>query len=179
MIRHRRLVLPAIAVLCGLAAACSSSNVAFAPNGFLPLGNWGGDSAGMIVSDTGTHFHIACTYGDVSGRLPLSADGRFDVAGSYLLRAFPIAVGPTMPARFVGRVTGTAANPMATITVTVTDTIADTTVVRGPVTVTWGRNPKDMPCPICRRPVVTRASQSRRDATVTPPNSRTGSGRDA
>jgi hypothetical protein len=157
MIRHRGPLTPAVAMLCVLAvAACSSSNVAFAPNGSLPLGNWGGDSAAMIVSDTAMHLHIACTYGDVSGRVPLTGDGGFDVQGSYLLRAFPIAVGPTMPARFVGRVTGTAANPTATITVTVTDTVAHTTVTRGPVVVTWGRAAKDMPCPVCRRPVVTK-----------------------
>jgi len=157
IIRRRRPLLPALAVLCvPLIAVCASTNVAFAPGGFLPLGNWGGDSAAMIVSDTGTHLHIACTYGDVSGRLPLTADGRFDVQGSYLLRAFPIAVGPTMPARFVGRVAGTAANPVATVTVTVTDTVAHTTVVRGPVVVTWGAAAKEMPCPVCRRPVISK-----------------------
>jgi hypothetical protein len=54
----------------------------------------------MIVGDTAMHLHIGCTFGDVSGRVPLGANGQFDVAGSYLLRAYPIAVGPTMPARF-------------------------------------------------------------------------------
>ena len=81
------------------------------------------------------------------------ANGQFDVAGSYLLRAYPIAIGPTMPARFRGRVDGTSAK----ITVTVTDTVQHTTVVRGPVTVQLGRDPKLMPCPICRRQIVTRA----------------------
>ena len=79
-------------------------------------------------------------------------DGRFDVAGSYLLRAYPVTVGPTVPARFVGRVTGAT----ATVTVTVNDTIERRVVVRGPVTVRLGETPSLGPCPICRRPVITR-----------------------
>jgi hypothetical protein len=134
------------------ALACSSSSTLESSAGPLPLGNWGGDSAAMIVSDTATHLHISCTYGDVSGRIAVGAGGDFDVRGSYLLRAFPIAIGPTMPARFVGHVDGNT----ATVVVTVTDTIEKKTVVRGPVTVTLGRDPKLMPCPICRRPIITR-----------------------
>jgi len=98
------------------------------------------------------HLHIKCTYGDVSGRIPVDANGRFDVAGSYMLRAYPIAVGPTLPARFSGRLAGA----IATITVTVNDTVQHQTVVLGPVTVTYGKEPRMWPCPICRRPIVTR-----------------------
>jgi hypothetical protein len=105
----------------------------------------------MIVGDTAMHLHIGCTFGDVSGRVPLGTNGQFDVAGSYLLRAYPIAVGPTMPARFVGRVDG----GQATITVTVNDTVEHKSMVLGPVVVTWGTDPKMGPCPICRRPIIT------------------------
>ena len=128
--------------------ACSSSRTNSPPlDGALPLGTWGGDSAGLVVSDTASHLHIACTFGDISGRIPISANGQFDVAGSYMLRAFPIAIGPTVPARFVGRLDG------ATITVTaiVNDTVQRQTVVRGPVTVKLGVAPRLGPCPICRR----------------------------
>ncbi len=148
---HRTAVCWMSILVAGL-AACSSTSTQPPADGLLPLGNWGGDSAGMIVGDTALHLHIACTYGDVSGRIALDADGRFDVAGSYMLHAFPIAVGPSVPARFVGRLSGTS----ATITVTVNDTVAHVTVVRGPVTVTVGQDPREMPCPICRRPVLTR-----------------------
>jgi hypothetical protein len=105
----------------------------------------------MIVSDTAMHLHVACTYGDVSGRIRLDANGQFDVAGRYLLRAFPIVVGPTMPARFTGRVDGAK----ATVTVTVNDTVEHKSTVLGPVVVTWGVDPKMGPCPICRRPILT------------------------
>jgi hypothetical protein len=128
-------------------AACSSSSTPAVSDGAIEPGAWGGDSAGMIVGDTAMHLHIACTFGDVSGRVAVDGDGYFDVAGSYLLRAYPIAVGPTLPARFVGRVQGNT----AVVTVTVNDTVQHATVVRGPVSVTLGKAPREMPCPICQR----------------------------
>lgn len=56
-----------------------------------------------------------------------------------------------MPARFVGRVIG----DRVTITVTVDDTVEHRTVVRGPIDVRLGADPRLGPCPICRRPVRT------------------------
>ena len=126
---------------------CSGTGPSLFPfSGELALGTWGGDAAGMIVSDTSMHLHIGCTYGDVSGRVPITS-GTFDVSGSYLLRAYPIAVGPTVPARFKGTVTG----KVATITATIDDTVQHQTVVKGPVVVTLGEAPRLNPCPICRR----------------------------
>jgi hypothetical protein len=136
-----------------IAVACTADTTLVPPNdGKLALGTWGSDTAGMIVGDTAMHLHIKCTYGDVSGRISLSASGTFDVTGSYMLRAYPIAIGPSVPARFVGRVDGAE----ATITVTVNDTVQKQTVVLGPVTVVYGREPKLVPCPICRRPILTK-----------------------
>jgi hypothetical protein len=120
------------------------------PIGFIdviPVGTWGGDSAGMIVGDSAVHFHVACTFGDVSGRIPVNRVGEFNVVGSYMLRAFPIAVGPTLPARFIGRIDGNT----VTTTVIVDDTVQKRTVVRGPVRVTLGISPRLGPCPICTR----------------------------
>jgi hypothetical protein len=120
-------------------------------NDRLALGNWGGENAALIVSDTAMHLHIGCTFGDVSGQVSVGADGMFDVAGSYMLRAYPIQVGPTVPARFVGQVRGTT----ATITVTVNDTVTHQTVVKGPVSVTLDQVANMGLCPICRRPIHT------------------------
>jgi hypothetical protein len=64
--------------------------------------------------------------------------------------AYPIAVGPTVPARFVGRVDGAT----IVVTVTVDDTVQHATVVRGPATVTYAHEPRLMQCPICRRPII-------------------------
>jgi hypothetical protein len=102
----------------------------------------------MIVSESATHFHINCTVGDVPRRIAVDGNRRFDVAGSYLLRAFPVAMGPTMPARFTGRLDGRN----AIVTITVNDTVEHKTTILGPVVVTYGRAPQLMPCPICRRP---------------------------
>jgi hypothetical protein len=141
----------AIAALT-VVATCSSSGPSLPPfDGNLALGTWGGDSAGMIVSDTAMHLHVNCTYGDVSGRVPVASNGQFDVSGSYMLRAYPIAVGPAVPARFTGSVNGSR----ATVTVTVNDTVQKKTVVLGPVVVTYGKEPRLIPCPICRRPIIT------------------------
>ena len=140
-------------VIIGI-AACSSSTSALPADGLLPLGTWGGDNAGMIVADTALHLHVGCTFGDVSGRIPLTTSGSFDVQGSYMLRAYPIAVGPSVPARFVGTIDGAK----ATVTVTVNDTVQKQTVVLGPVVVTLGVDPRMGPCPICRRPILTGAA---------------------
>jgi hypothetical protein len=135
-----------------VAVACSSASSPLPADGLLPLGNWGGDSSAMIVSDTAMHLHISCTYGDISGRVQINANGDFNVAGSYMLRAYPIAVGPSVPARFVGHLSGSS----LTVTAIVNDTTQHASVTRGPVTVTLGADPRLMPCPICRRPIITR-----------------------
>ncbi|HEY7232631.1 MAG TPA: hypothetical protein VH539_00715 [Gemmatimonadaceae bacterium] len=126
--------------------ACSGAANLPPLDGALPIGTWGGNGAGMIVNDTSMHLHVGCTFGDVSGRVPV-VNGAFDVEGSYMLRAYPIAVGPTVPARFTGTVVG----KIATVTVTVNDTVQHQTVVEGPVTVALGATPQLGPCPICRR----------------------------
>jgi hypothetical protein len=150
-------VLPHIcvaAIVVIAALSCSNSSSGVPPfDGALPLGTWGGDSTGAIVGDTAMHLHIACTYGDVSGRVPVDENGHFDVTGSYMLRAYPITVGPSVPARFVGRLDGAT----MTVTVTVNDTVQHQTVVRGPVVLHYGGEPRLGPCPICRRPVHTMA----------------------
>lgn len=149
----RRILLPiaCLAMAC-LAIACSSSTTLPPSDGNLALGTWGGDTAAMIVGDTAMHLHIGCTFGDVSGRVPLAPNDSFDIAGSYMLHAFPIAVGPTVPARFAGRVD----RATATVTVTVNDTVAKKTVVLGPVHVVFNQDPKMRACPICRRPIRTK-----------------------
>jgi hypothetical protein len=137
--------------------ACAAALPVVPADHRLPLGTFGGDSGGMIVGDTAMHLHVACTFGDVSGRVTVDASGRFDVAGSYMLRAYPITVGPSVPARFTGQIDG----DRITVTATVDDTVEHRTVVRGPVTLTLGVDPKLGPCPICRRPVITMARRPR------------------
>ena len=151
-----RTILSVLLVILIVATSCRGDESNGPPSdGRLALGTWGGDSAGVIVNDTIAHVHIGCTYGDIPGRVRLDAEGRFTAQGSFLLRAYPVAIGPTMPAQFVGRLSGSR----LTITVTITDTIAKTTVVRGPAAVTFGIEPRMQNCPICRVPGV-RATRS-------------------
>jgi hypothetical protein len=154
---HRLLFLLAIPVL-----ACSSSPTVGPVDGELPLGTWGGDSAAMIVSDTALHLHVGCTFGDVSGRVHVNADGTFDVVGNYTLHAYPILVGPTDPARFAGKVVGAT----ATVTAIIDDTAQHQTVVHGPVVVSLGVTPRLGACPICARPVITRSFVARFEERV-------------
>lgn len=152
---HLRAVV--VALLTTVVLSCSSSSSATAvTDGALALGTWGGDSAGLIVSDTAMHLHIGCTFGDASGRIPVGTSGQFDVRGSYTLRAYPVTVGPSVPARFIGHVDGVT----ATITAIIDDTVQHQTVTHGPVVVKFGDAPRLGPCPICRRPIVTRHSAS-------------------
>ena len=141
-----------IAVAAVLAVACSSGDNLPPYDGYVALGTWGGDNSGMIVSDTAMHLHVGCTFGDVSGRIAITTGGDFDVAGSYMPRAYPVQVGPSVPARFVGHLDGST----VTITVTVNDTVQHQTLLYGPVKLRFGADPQMGPCPICRRPIHTR-----------------------
>lgn len=129
--------------------ACGEDTVGDPPaDGLLAIGTWGGNEAGVLVGDTLTHVHIGCTFGDLRGRVTLDADGRFTRTGSYVLRAYPVQVGPAMPATFTGRVSGQT----LTISVAVRDTIEKKDVAFGPSSVRLGTEPTMANCPICRVP---------------------------
>jgi len=107
-------------------------------------GTWGGDNAGIIVTNTDVHVHIGCTLGDAVGPIHPDADGRFEATGTYNVDAYPVDRGITHPATFSGQVIG----QMMTLTVS----LSDTARVLGPVTLIYGKEPKMGPCPICRVP---------------------------
>jgi len=140
----------AVLVAAGVlrAGPCEGGGTTGLPDG-LVTGTWGGENAGLIADDTSAHVHIACTYGWVHQAIDPGSAGRFDVPGEYVLRAYPVAVGPSMPARFQGSVRGF----VMTLNVVVTDTTAgrDSTVTLGPVKLLFGLEPKMQMCPICRR----------------------------
>jgi hypothetical protein len=135
-----------------LAFACNGSSPSDAPPTALAEGTWGGEEAGVIAEDEVTHVHVGCTYGDFPGAIALDAAGRFSIPGEYQLRAYPVVMGPPMPAQFAGVVRGGE----LTFTVAVNDTIEKVLVVRGPVTVTYGREPAMANCPICADPSAVR-----------------------
>jgi hypothetical protein len=110
------------------------------PDRPLALGTWGGENAGVVVSDTAIHVHIGCTLGN--GSRPVLANGHFEVTGWYNVTAHPVDFGVFHPAVF----TGIAGGRVLTLTVTLTDT----SITLGPVVVELGREPRMGPCPICR-----------------------------
>jgi hypothetical protein len=132
------------AVACGSGAKIST----LPPDPQLAIGTWGGQNAAAIVTDTVAHVHIGCTFGDVQGRIALDANGRFTLDGTYVLRAYPVYVGPTLPAQFSGQVVGN----VLTLAVAVNDTTQKKVVSLGPVSVTLNQDPQMGPCPICKVP---------------------------
>jgi hypothetical protein len=131
-----------------LLSACTDSEPLPPSDGTLAIGTWGGDNAGVIVNQSAGHVHIGCTFGDMPPAIPLDPSGRFTVDGSYVLRAYPIQIGPELPAQFSGRVIGHT----LTLAVAVNDTVENKVVALGPITVVYGRTPNLGPCPICRLP---------------------------
>ena len=111
----------------------------------LATGTWGGQDLWVDAQTSDVHVHVGCTSGDFPGPITLDENGRFSVAGSYHLRLYPVAFGPTVPAQFAGVVNGNR----LTFTVAVNDTVENKLVVLGPSIVTFGREPRMGPCPIC------------------------------
>lgn len=144
MTRTVRLLL----VTAALSLSCARSGTVLPPDTTrLSVGTWGGEDAGVMVEDTLVHVHVGCTLGNFGGPIPLDAQQRFSVAGSYILRAYPVQTGPALPAQFAGVVAG----DRLTFTVAVNDTVEKKVVALGPVTVRYRQPARMRQCPICRR----------------------------
>jgi hypothetical protein len=142
----RRVIACAVVALAAMGASCQSEDPV-SPDGNLITGTWGGENVSLMVEQNVAHVHVGCTNGDFSAPIAVDADGRVNVSGSYVLRAYPIQVGPSLPAQLAGVLSGR----QLTFTVAVNDTVEKKLVVLGPVTVTLGRDPRMGPCPICVR----------------------------
>ena len=132
-------------VLALVATSCSDPASTPLPDDFLALGTWGGDDAGVVVTEEITHVHVGCTYGDMPAQVPLDDEGRFKIDGSFVLRAYPVQIGPSLPAQFAGLVKGET----LTLAIAVNDTVEKRVVAVGPVSVVFGREPEMRMCPIC------------------------------
>ena len=147
--RHRVRPARLVAILLAFAAGSCDDSAVLPPAGSrLAIGTWGGDNSGVIVTDSAAHVHVGCTFGDMPGFIELDANGRFTVDGNYVLRAYPVQLGPSLPAQFSGRVIGRT----LTLAIAVNDTVEKKVVALGPITVEFGRTPEMGPCPICRAP---------------------------
>ena len=144
---HRiNFAISAIVVLAASGATCGSNDPT-SPDGNLLTGTWGGENVSLVVENAIAHVHIGCTNGDFTAPVAVDAEGNVNISGSYVLRAYPIQVGPSLPAVLDGVTSGRT----LTFTVAVNDTVEKKLVVLGPVSVTFGREPRMGPCPICVR----------------------------
>jgi hypothetical protein len=146
--RQRTQLVIGAAVVLALSGATCGSNDPTSPDGNLLTGTWGGENVSMVVEDAIAHVHIGCTNGDFTAPIAVDVDGNVTIEGSYVLRAYPIQVGPSLPAVLDGVTSGRT----LTFTVAVNDTVEKKLVVLGPVSVTFEREPRMGPCPICVRP---------------------------
>ena len=73
--------------------------------GPLAIGRWTGEGACLSVSDSGCDLAVGCGHGQFP-RPTVSADGTFDVDGTYRIEAGPISIDPAPPAHFSGSVMG-------------------------------------------------------------------------
>jgi hypothetical protein len=129
----------AVLIALMLLGACGGDDVPST----LPLGTWGGEGAGLIVSADAVHVHLGCTRGDIDGRIAIGAGGAFEATGRHNVDAFPVDLEIFHPARYSGRLHG---DDRLTIEVTLTDTGQHL----GPAEAFLGREPRLGPCPICR-----------------------------
>jgi len=139
-------------IVVALAAGGCPRSPTDAPPHFLSVGTWGATGAGVVVGLDSAHVHIGCTKGDFARPPTLDSEGRFNLPGQYILRAFPVQMGPPLPAQFTGVVRGNR----LTLSVAVNDTVLKQLVALGPVTITLGREPQLGPCPICQPPASVR-----------------------
>jgi len=90
-----------------MAAACGESlRVPQAQGGPLGPSVWGGQEAGLVVTDTGATAQFACAVGTIPGAIVRDAVGRFRVAGIYALTPGPAYL--PHPATYDGTVIGDA-----------------------------------------------------------------------
>lgn len=145
-----------VSVFLLLGAGCPGDDPV-SPDGDLEIGTWGGENVTVMVEQQIAHVHIGCTNGDFAVPIAVDLDNRINASGSYLLRAYPVAVGPALPAQLAGVLNGRR----LTFTVAVNDTVEKKLVVLGPVAVTLGEDPRMGPCPICAGRVSVTAAATR------------------
>ncbi len=109
----------------------------------VPLGNWGGPHAGMVVSDSGAEIEYDCNAGRVTAPMLLDARGDFDLPGLYLREGpGPVPANdsllPKYPARYTGHTDGH--------TMTFTMTVANDSIPAQNFTLAYGGNPNVLKC---------------------------------
>ena len=83
-------------------------------------GSWGGEHIGFEAKDTGAEVDFDCAHGAINQRITLDKNGKFDVAGTYVLEhAGPVRADETANSR-TADYTGFVKDKTMTLTVTLT-----------------------------------------------------------
>jgi hypothetical protein len=124
-------------------AACAKDSTMAPPATRLTFGEWGGDHAQVVASDSITEVTYGCTSGEFTGSIPLNTAGRFAVNGSFYPYFGPISASALMPAQLSGLVEGNT----LTFAIAVSDTIQHRVISLGPQVVVLGQPANIVVCP--------------------------------
>jgi hypothetical protein len=107
------------------------------------VGEWGGRSVGLTVTAGGARVEFDCAHGSINQKMTLDADGRFDVAGTFVReRGGPVRMDEPSdkgsPARYSGKVEGK--------TMSLTLKLTDTNETIEALTLTHGQSPRLTKC---------------------------------
>ncbi len=94
------------ALVAGVCAVSCSSSPTAPQNGPLATGRWSGSTGACLsVVESSCNFVAGCGHGQFP-RPIVSADGIFEVDGTYRIEAGPVSIDPAPPAHFSGSVAG-------------------------------------------------------------------------
>jgi hypothetical protein len=113
-----------------LPSACGDS-VTGPREGRVRSGIWGGDAAGLMVTEAGAAANFTCGVGRIEQALRVDVRGRFDVTGVYFDAGGPVRENNPHPARFVGRADAKSLE--------LTVQLLDSGRVLGPFSLSFGR----------------------------------------
>ena len=91
---HLRGIAVRLALGCAIALLAQGCESPMSP-GPLAAGTWGGDHAGLTVTNSGAHLEFDCASGDITQPLIIDGAGRFAVAGLFVQEhPGPVSQGP-------------------------------------------------------------------------------------
>lgn len=103
-----------------LLTVAGCSRLPASPSTHVPEGLWGGQHAGLTVSDSGAAVELDCAHGVIDGPIPLDEESRFDVGGTFVLEAGGPLPPDVTPDEQRADYTGSVNDSAMTLTVTLT-----------------------------------------------------------
>jgi hypothetical protein len=104
-----------------LLSAATGCHTPVAPVDVLPDGRWGGDHAELVVGESSATIEFDCAHGTLSVPIPIDADGRFDVPGTFTREQGGPIREDDPPAPLPARYAGTTDGRRTTLTVRLVD----------------------------------------------------------